>query len=212
MAQQPFWMPDAWAGRTTAAPRSEWDQVELGGIILPGEARIVDPGEIAVKIDKQNAKGTKGSDFVQTGFDFAKFGILVTLFTPDEWDEWQRFVPTILPKTAAKGNIQPQSIYYPSLAAHGINQCIILAVGIPREGKTPQTVDVPIRCEQWEKVKKVAVSRPTIAASTAKSKRTIVTDREEQWRNHYQNIKGTTLPADQIPPMPPSFAETGPDG
>lgn len=211
MAKQPYWLPVD-VPDFSIVSRSAWDEILLGGVTVPGEAQLHDEGDISIKVDKQNAKGTKGNDFVQTGFDFAKFSILVTLFSQAEWDLWQEFVTTILPVQKARGNAPPQSIYHPALASVGIENCIILAVGIPRRGKISQTVEIEIKCEQWAKVKAVKTTKPLDAAAKNKGLRTLVTAREEQWRDQYQKDKGSSLPADQIPPMPPSFARPGPNG
>lgn len=210
--KQPFWLPFGPGPIITIAQRGAWDTLKLGGNVVPGEVKLTDEGAIAIKVDRQNAKGTKGNDFVQTGYDFAKFGILITLFTAEEWDAYQDFEATILPVQKARGVVAPQAIEHPALAAKGIDKCIIISVGIAKTGQLPQTKEVLIKCEQWAKVVPSKVVKPASAASKDKALRTIVTQREEQWRQQEQERLGTTLPADQIRPMPPSFARPGPDG
>ncbi|MGZ3454446.1 MAG: hypothetical protein ACXWUG_20255 [Polyangiales bacterium] len=112
-AAPPFWNDD---------PES-WDTAVVGGVQLPGLARI-DGLELASKWDVKEAPGTDGATETYQGYTPSSFTLLLRMWERDQWTAWLGLVPKFRPRPG-KESPDPVEVVHPELAAWGIARAII---------------------------------------------------------------------------------------
>lgn len=135
MAAIPFWADFAEA----------WDYCRLGEDILPGicEVSFENPRDV----DKKKSKGKDGRTLTDNGSEGASGEIRVTIWTADQWDEWQTIRPKIDPRKAGALKY-PISIVHPMAADAGVDVIYVKNIKAqqPKRGGTYVAV---ISVEQW---------------------------------------------------------------
>jgi hypothetical protein len=156
--------------------RSPWDQLYLGGMLLPGLAMLED-GHCSRKIDIKNAKGADGATITHNGYEPAKFTFKLTIADPIDWAMFQQVLPLIQPKLGKPPSV-PLRCEYPGLAAYGIDRVIVEKVSLPKKGNVSGTREIAIHLVQWvpqpkkaKAMKKGAgIDVPPTAAEVARDK------------------------------------------
>jgi hypothetical protein len=112
-ASPPFWNDD---------PES-WDSAVLGGVSLPGLARI-DGLELASKWDVKEAPGTDGARETYQGYTPAAFQLVLRMWDGAQWEEWLKLAPQFRPKPG-KNSPDPIDVVHPELSVWGITRVIL---------------------------------------------------------------------------------------
>jgi hypothetical protein len=154
---------------------SPWDRVALNNVFLPGlwEATATP----AIQLDVQKPNGFDGAALVSRGYIPAGITITGQLWTPEQWTEFQRILPTFWarPNHVAvndwkkdKGQVQGKqlavTVDYPGLAAFNIHSLVIKQITPPektgdkgiRQIKIIATEYVPPPQKKQSAVKKVS--------------------------------------------------------
>jgi hypothetical protein len=155
MAKIPFWTED---------PES-WDTCILGGEILPGIADVT--FEKDREFDVKKSSGSDGVVLQDLGAKAATGTIVLTVWAPEQWDDWQRIRPNIEP--SKPGALKsPLTIVHPSAAAAGVDVIVVthLSESMPRKGGSMR---IKMECLQWFPQPKPvqAKKEPDIAARKA---------------------------------------------
>lgn len=206
--KQPFWDIDS-LGYEELVPLDQlnpWNQVFVAGRQLPGYCEVKGDG-LELNVDIQKAKGTQGTTVRFHGDKESKFTIDLMMYNQDHWDQFQDMLPLLITK-GNKKDPTPQAIVHPGLNAYGIDRAVFLKVPIPEKSDIGRKIS--IECLFWTgNPKKVGTTKPTAAAT--KPPPTVLNDRERAWADEYQNRSGQSVPAERIPPPPPSFLDARPD-
>lgn len=112
-----------------------WDVVIINNKRLPGIGKA--HGEPTLGIDKKGSKGRDGAVFSVNGYVPGPIQIESTIWTPEQWSEWQKIVPFIWRRPNAgsvKGAALAVSISYPSLQHAGINRVVIVGFSPAQPG------------------------------------------------------------------------------
>jgi hypothetical protein len=109
----PFWNDD---------PES-WDTAIVGGVALPGLARI-DGLELASKWDVKEAPGTDGATETYQGYTPAAFQIFLRMWEREQWRAFLKLVPRLRPKPG-KNTPDAVDVVHPELSAWGISRAIV---------------------------------------------------------------------------------------
>jgi hypothetical protein len=152
---------------------SPWDRVMLNGQILPGlwEATATP----AIQLDVQKPNGFDGAALVSRGYVPAGITITGRIWTPEQWTEFQRILPTFWARPnhyavndtkRATGQIVGEqkavTVAYPGLAAFNIHALVIKQITPPeptsdkgvRQIKIIAVEYVPVPAKQKSAVKK----------------------------------------------------------
>jgi hypothetical protein len=123
VASIPFWTDD---------PES-WDTVVLGGATLPGIAEV--HFDKSRDVDKKKSKGNDGITLTDNGADAAEGEITLTIWTAEQWRDWQRIKPKLDPQKAG-GIKSPLTIIHPMAASAGVDTVYVekLSETHPRKG------------------------------------------------------------------------------
>ncbi len=121
---------------------SPWDRVAFNGTFLPGvwEASATP----AIQIDTQKPTGFDGAALVSRGYVPAGITLTGKLWTPEQWGEWQRILPTfwtpphhyaVNDAKRATGQIVGQQravrVDHPGLGAYNIHELVIRQITPP---------------------------------------------------------------------------------
>jgi hypothetical protein len=147
---QPFW-DDPLFDVNTGDPigiegqlygHSPWDRVALNGSFLPGlwEATATP----AIQLDVQKPNGFDGAALVSRGYIPAGITLTGRIWTPEQWKEFQRILPTfwaipnrysVNDQKRQEGQVQGQGksvdVQHPGLAAFHINALVIKQITPP---------------------------------------------------------------------------------
>jgi hypothetical protein len=109
----PFWDDDP----------DSWDTALLGGITLPGLARV-DGLELGSKWDVKEAPGTDGATETYQGYTPSAFNLVLRIWLADQWASWLSIAKQFRPKPG-KERPKPLDVVHPELAAWGIARVVI---------------------------------------------------------------------------------------
>lgn len=123
-----------------------YDQITIAGFQFT--ALVIPSGELGCKLDVKNAKGSDGATITDDGTDAESGEIVLTMWRPDQWQDYQRALPLIAPN-AVKGKRKPVDVSHPMLNLHGIRSIYIEKMTLPVRGKTSGTLEVRIRYRGW---------------------------------------------------------------
>lgn len=94
-----------------------WDTVILGGEFLPGIWSA--EADVDYDLDVKKVKGKDGANYTDNGRNPAKVKITGQITSKEEWDEWQRIIPVVFPRT--KGTKRdPLEITHPEPNSKGV--------------------------------------------------------------------------------------------
>lgn len=142
----PFWHDD---------PES-WDTAIVGGVALPGLARI-DGLELASKWDVKEAPGTDGATETYQGYTPAAFQIFLRMWEREQWRAFLKLVPRLRPKPG-KNTPDAVDVVHPELSAWGISRAIVRKI---KPKKSDDFYDVSFdMLEYFPQPKKTAAPTP----------------------------------------------------
>jgi hypothetical protein len=190
-----------------------WDLVILGDDKVPGICKVrATPSH---KVDTQKAAGRDGAALVERGYTPAAVDIEVTLWTPGQWEAWQKLLPKIWrrpgkldyndqKKKAGASSAQVEvtrkaaiPIVYPGMSDLGLNSVIIYSVSTPEESSS-----IPgARVIKLKAIHYVAPPPPTTKA----------TRRAEGVKAPTRDPRLDLQPTKNRPPAP-SKTDAGPNG
>ena len=130
MARQPWWGPATGCEGPTYAT-SPYDLVVIDGRKTPGMATV--SASPKRKIDAKKSAGKDGATNTSQGNDAVVIAVAVTIWTPDQWEVYQRDVQERLWPAGGTTKQPPTtvSLYHPDLALWKI------AYGNVEGGQTP---------------------------------------------------------------------------
>jgi hypothetical protein len=112
-AAPPFWNDDP----------TSWDTVVIGGVTLPGLARI-EGLELASKWDVKEAPGSDGATETYQGYTPAAFQIVLRMWERDQWLAFLKLATRFRPRPG-KNTPDPVDVVHPELAVWGISRAIV---------------------------------------------------------------------------------------
>lgn len=132
----------------------EWDRLELGGVPMPGVARV--EVKLPSSIDRQKPKGGKKARLKDVGSQPAELSIELEL-QDDELPEFEREAIPILRSRKAGASLEKLSISHPQARMWGIAQVKVgkISSPMPRTGGT-----YTVHIEAWEHVDVPKVAKP----------------------------------------------------
>lgn len=170
-----FWRRGTRQAQDDQGHRS-WDKITLGGVILPGLARI---SSFAVDANVQHkaARGSDGGKDVVTGLKRPEFTIELELSRKAHWEQWERIArksgdwPGLLPaKRPTDRNYLP--FYSPFTAHWGVSH--VLVVGVRQEWPRAGVMKVAIKVLMATPPKSGATHAPSKVLDTGRSEVPIV--------------------------------------
>lgn len=124
--------------------KSPWDKVSLNGTFLPGVWDAT--GTPAIQLDVQKPNGFDGAALVSRGYVPAGITITGRIWTPEQWQEWQRILPTfwsppnkyaVNDQKRQTGQIQGKqravAVIHPGLNAMNIHTLVIKQITPPEQ-------------------------------------------------------------------------------
>jgi hypothetical protein len=178
-----------------------WDQVRIGGQILPGIAKV--SARPKLKVDPKKGGGIDGANPTIHGYDPTKIDVTWIIWTYEQWLKMQDIVPQIWP-TVRKKTPQALDIYHPTLKLLNIRSCIVVSPSTWESGPWQGGFTMKIECLEFNPSKnKKATTTPTGSKT------------QVQVRPEYQPPNPITganyTPANTQPPIPSQDpAATGP--
>jgi hypothetical protein len=112
-ALAPFWDDDP----------DSWDTAVLGGVTLPGLARI-DGLELGSKWDVKEAPGSDGATETYQGYTPSPFQLVLRIWLPEQWSAFLPLAKQFRPRPG-KETPKPVDVVHPDLAVWGISKVII---------------------------------------------------------------------------------------
>lgn len=190
-----------------------WDRVMLNGTYLPG---IWDATATpAIQLDVQKPHGFDGAALVSRGYVPAGITLTGQLWTPEQWSEWQRILPTFwaAPHHYAVNDAKRQTgqiqgsqkavkVDHPGLAALGIHELVIRQLTPPEATGQKGVRQIKIMAVQY-------VPQPQKQKPSTKKTRGTGVDRTVQ----AEKILGAKRAGNKRPgnaPKPPSVSGVGP--
>jgi len=185
-----------------------WDRVMLNGTYLPG---IWDATATpAIQLDVQKPQGFDGAALVSRGYVPAGITLTGQLWTPKQWSQWQRILPTFwaVPHHYAvndskrqRGQIQGEQkavkVDHPGLAAMNIHELVIRQITPPEATGQKGIRQIKIMAVQY-------VPQPQKQKPATKKTSGTGADRTVQ----AEKILGKKRPGNA--PKPPSTSDVGP--
>lgn len=207
MGEIPFWDDHTEGYEGPLTSDDPWDLVILGNERLPGVCTSFD-GSPTQKIDVQKANGSDGGALVERGIVPARVEFEILIWTPAQWNEFQRIKQRIL-RQAGKIDVADQkkvasaaqvdvtkksalSISHPAARDARISSVLIESISPPRPGPHPGTRVVRFKCLQF--------IAPTPAKATRKAQGVKPVPIANQLRSG-KNV-----------PVKPSTTDAGPNG
>jgi len=140
----PWWRDPA----NLSAEQNAWDTVVLGGVILPGLARVEVTKGPARKTDTRSAAGSNGARLREKGLELVEATITLTLWTEAHWQEWERHSVALSRRVRTGLRRTAMDIAHPKLAAL---ECFAVYVAEPGGLKDvkPGIKEVSIRVIQY---------------------------------------------------------------
>jgi hypothetical protein len=139
------------------------DSVFFLGLATPGIARVEGNSGSPRKWQERGGFGFSGCTVAFTGLGLAKFDVLIELYTKLDWELWAAFLPILAPPKPGP-NARALAVFHPFLAMHGISECVVLDISIPRVDD--MTVGhVVIYCQAFRKPV-FALAKPIAAKQT----------------------------------------------
>jgi hypothetical protein len=157
----PFWDPGAIdadgkaPGITSVLPSSTapfpdelspWDVITLNGVRAPGSARL--EGGKHIPYDRKAAIGQLVGAASLFVFDPVSFSLILTLWTPQQWDELQQMTPQILPPPGPNPQPRAVKVEYPSLAWIGVDTIYFEGAELPRM-TVKGAMEFTFTCYEW---------------------------------------------------------------
>jgi hypothetical protein len=130
------------------APRS-WQKVRLGGLELPGTASVT--GSVRQRYDKKKVPGKGGATYTVLGTEPGKVEIVLTLWTDEQFEDYQRLVPLFRPpktKTKRKAGT-PLTIEHPNCTLYNIKAVVVMEAGMAEDAGEPGVKRVKLSCEEF---------------------------------------------------------------
>jgi hypothetical protein len=137
----------------------EQDYVLLGGARTPGRATIVGAGSPR-SWDIRQGYGYSGAIVVFTGEGLAKFDIVVDLWLPSHWGEWNRFAKVALAKAPLGMKPKALDIAHPLLALEPIKVTSVVVEDVTQFEEDDEGLwTCRIKCLQY-RAPKPALGKP----------------------------------------------------
>jgi len=109
----PFWDDDP----------GSWDTAVLGGVTLPGLARI-DGLDLGARWDIKEAPGTDGASETYQGYTPAPFNLVLRMWSRSQWLAFLPLAKRFRPKPG-RASPEPVDVVHPELLVWGISRVII---------------------------------------------------------------------------------------
>lgn len=129
-----------------------WDQATIGGLLIPGHARV-QGGGLKLKIDNKSKSGADGGNITLHGLDPQAFDLEVTMWTNEQLDEMRSVCQRLLPQ-------RPQGPGHRATPPVAASSTVPFFLGAPGETTLPQQAPGTIP---------FLLARPTPAAAIASS-------------------------------------------
>lgn len=146
----------------------EWDTCELQGIHCPGIVEVIIESR-ARRVQNKKNNGNDGATPTFRGLDPAKLTIRVTIWTPDQNDQWDAMLPIIYPlPNKGTNKLNAIDISHPATTQARIKSIIVEDVRGPMPGSVRGSKTYELKCVQFVpvKVKKSATKTNTGSAAT----------------------------------------------
>lgn len=112
-----------------------WDLVVLGGVKLPGKAKVTNAG-IRAKFDPKKGKGKDGARPSVDGLEGQSVDIVVTVWTQEQLDKLEEVCKQLLPQPGVKQGAV--AIKAPAVNFLGITDVVILGGSLLTEASEPK--------------------------------------------------------------------------
>lgn len=152
-ASVPFWdLPNYQLDASNNA-FSPWDVCILGGLWLPGIAKV--QVKAKKRFDVKKKKGRDGAKLTFTGYDPSELSITLRLWVPVQLDTLQSLMPMLKAKSTSAAGAQATAaqlaldIGHPSTALLGIHSVLIESVGGLEPGDKPGVMQMQIHCLEY---------------------------------------------------------------
>lgn len=141
-----------------------WDVVKMGGIKMPGTARVT--GKVSRKVDVQPIPGDEsGGTQTDLGYEGAKINVTVRMWTQAHLDAYEMFASHFRPKKDDK-KPAPIDVIHPALGVVGIRSLTVIDVGIPEPAQQPGMYEATVELIEFiSEVKKGKGEAKTLDAS-----------------------------------------------
>jgi len=156
MAFVPYWYPSPhqFDDATYDNPPNPWDQVALGGVMLPGLARVkVRKGR---KLDVKQPPGSHGATITDRGYKPAQVDIHLTVWTYAQWQALQSLFDgsnaalTLEPKPNTSYAAPAYPIDHPATAMRQVSSIIIDEIEGPEPSSSMKgAVEFSFKCTQF---------------------------------------------------------------
>lgn len=137
-----------------------WQVVFMAGKRVPGLAQV--KFKRGHRVDKRTASGMAGQSMVALGYNPSEINIKITLWTPQQWIDFQTVtVPSVQPHPG-KANALPKSVEvrHPSLGVWGAKQFFVLNVEGPVKGSVNGTMEITFDCSDTSPLTSAPVNKP----------------------------------------------------
>lgn len=129
--------------------QSEWETIFFDDVQLPGLCEV--DGAVQLKIDKKKPPGSDGIELTSTGLLPGPVDITLTLWTLNQWLEFQKKKPLIWVSPDRGWPVPAVAVSHPAFNLWDINLIVIENVSVPKRGPIPQTIVIKLRCQHWVK-------------------------------------------------------------
>jgi hypothetical protein len=144
-----------------------WDIVKIAGIVLPGVSKV--EVSSAIKINVKESAGKNFSYLTSEGYKPCDVIITTTIWTPEQWRDWQlNVLPNIKPLPAKqKLSSLALSIEHPACAAQYIFAICIETISGPTNSSEKGAKEFKIKATQYVKMLQDQVTKDAAAAERA---------------------------------------------
>lgn len=153
-------------GEGPAYLENEWETIFFNDIQMPGLVEV--DGAVQLKIDKKKSGGSDGIDLTATGLLPGPVDISITLWTLQQWIEFQKKKPLLWVSPDRGFPVQAVEVHHPAFNLWDINLIVIENVSVPKRGPIPQSIVIKMRCQHWrpptKKNRTMTVKRATPVA------------------------------------------------
>lgn len=143
-------VPPAFQGGAGTLPDelSRWDFIILNGTRAPGICRLEGGRHIGYSREVALGIATGQPPWV-FGFDPVEFSLVLTLWTPRQFQELEAMLPNIMPKAGPAPDPRAVTAEHPALALVGVDTIYFESMELPRHiGK--QVMEVTFQCYEFK--------------------------------------------------------------
>jgi hypothetical protein len=160
---QPFWTIELeekfyWPGGVIGK-LPQWARCYLNGVLIPGSSKV--DCSTSTDVDKKKSDGLHFATLTVKGYNPCDVTIEVTLWTPQQWIDWQTYVwPILKPEPGKKYAKTPKAIAitHPVTASHDVALVTIDTVKGPTVGHSPDIRVFSVKASQVGKWKENATA------------------------------------------------------